>query len=408
MSSMSVFFQTARLRAVVHAVMAFAMALVVGLGFTLVSMGPASGDDVDFRRGDANADGRLSISDGLMIRRFLFQGDRPPTCMDTADVNDDGDRGGIDISDYIYLLGYLFVGGPHPPSPWGAAGPDPTPDPIDCAEYNVVPPEETDDLVAIGAVEGVPGQTVEIPVVLTNDVEIEAYQLVLHYDPAIITFQEALVATGFDLAPLSLDGTYYEGRYTDLDGFGGFFSMSPNAEDGTLILAFIPHVIWEEYATPPGFETLVFKFMGTISPDAEPGTETVLEPTSGPDGEGVGPELLRNELTYRGDARFVSVVPRTAGGIARIIPDILIFRGDSSQDGLIDMSDAIYTLDYLFRGGPEPACLDEADANDDGAIDLSDPIATLQALYVGIGSIAPPYPDKGFDPTLDCLGPCGL
>jgi hypothetical protein len=358
---------------------------------------------VDFRRGDANSDGRLSISDGLMIRRYLFNGDRAPPCLDSADTNDDAS---LDISDYIHVLVYLFLGGGQPPSPSGVVGPDPTADQLGCVEYAVEPPEETDDLVAIGAVQGAAGQTVEIPVYLTSDAEVEAYQLVLRYDPAVLSFP--LAGGGGETIEemgLSLAGTYY-GEMYGTKSFNGYFSLTPNQEEGILFVAFIPHIVKEEYATPPGSERLVFKFLGTISPDAEPGTETVLEPTNGPDGGGVGPELLVNELTHRGDARFVSVVPQTAPGVLRIIPDILIFRGDSSQDGVVNLSDAVYTLNWLFLGGPEPLCPDEADANDDGNVDISDPIATLQTLFLGSSSIAPPYPLKDFDPTVDSLGPC--
>jgi hypothetical protein len=125
-----------------------------------------------------------------------------------------------------------------------------------------------------------------------------------------------------------------------------------------------------------------------------------------PDEPGFGPAGLKNELSYDGEARYVSTIPNMSGGILRIIPDILIFRGDANHDGAVDMSDAATTLNWLFLGGPCPVCLDEADANDDGKLDVSDPIAILNTLFLGGSSIAPPYPGRGIDGTADDLPPC--
>jgi hypothetical protein len=50
-------------------------------------------------------------------------------CPDSTDVNDDGK---VDISDPIYLMSYLFLGGRPPDLPFPLAGMDPTADPLDC------------------------------------------------------------------------------------------------------------------------------------------------------------------------------------------------------------------------------------------------------------------------------------
>ena len=49
--------------------------------------------------------------------------------MDAADANDDGQ---VDISDAIYDLRYLFLGGQAPPAPFPHAGPDVTIDDLPC------------------------------------------------------------------------------------------------------------------------------------------------------------------------------------------------------------------------------------------------------------------------------------
>jgi hypothetical protein len=83
-----------------------------------------------FVRGDANFDSGVDISDPVYTLGFLFQGGLRPPCVDAADANDDG---ALDLSDAIFSLLYLFQGGPPMPDPGPhEAGPDPTPDALDC------------------------------------------------------------------------------------------------------------------------------------------------------------------------------------------------------------------------------------------------------------------------------------
>ncbi len=79
-------------------------------------------------------------------------------------------------------------------------------------------------------------------------------------------------------------------------------------------------------------------------------------------------------------------------------------RGDSNADASIDLSDAIFSLRYLFQGGDAPPCLDALDSNDSGMIDISDPAHTLRHLFQG--AAAPPAPgmECGEDPSDDNLG----
>lgn len=66
------------------------------------------------RRGDANDDAAVNISDSSFIADFLFNGGDDPPCENQADVNHDGY---VDVSDSVYLIDWLFNGGAIPPSP---------------------------------------------------------------------------------------------------------------------------------------------------------------------------------------------------------------------------------------------------------------------------------------------------
>ncbi len=79
-------------------------------------------------------------------------------------------------------------------------------------------------------------------------------------------------------------------------------------------------------------------------------------------------------------------------------------RGDVDGDGKITITDAVNTLNYLFKSGSEPGCLDAADVNDDGKIDVADAIGGLNYLFMGANAPPAPFPEAGFDLTKDELG----
>lgn len=81
-----------------------------------------------FRRGDANDDGVVNVSDPSFILNWNFSGGPAPTSQDSADANDDGQVTG-QTTDANYLSNWLFSGGPAPPAPGPFnCGLDPTPD----------------------------------------------------------------------------------------------------------------------------------------------------------------------------------------------------------------------------------------------------------------------------------------
>ena len=89
-----------------------------------------------------------------------------------------------------------------------------------------------------------------------------------------------------------------------------------------------------------------------------------------------------------------------------VLPEAPLFvRGDTNQDGSIDIADAIASLTCLFSC--LPVCLSAEDCNDDGVWDIADPVALLGHLFLGTGSLPPPFPECGVDPTPDGLD-CSL
>ncbi|MEM7262637.1 MAG: hypothetical protein AAF488_11650, partial [Planctomycetota bacterium] len=90
---------------------------------------PPPPDGVQLLRGDADDSGTVNITDGIFILNFLFLGGASPQCEDSADADDSG---AVNITDGIFVLNFLFLGGDTPPAPTGNCGVDPTEDTLFC------------------------------------------------------------------------------------------------------------------------------------------------------------------------------------------------------------------------------------------------------------------------------------
>jgi hypothetical protein len=81
------------------------------------SLGSGTSDDYatikyfPFICGDANGDGKVTISDVVYLINYLFKGGPPPIPLKAGDANSDGKE---TVSDVIYTVNYLFKGGLQP------------------------------------------------------------------------------------------------------------------------------------------------------------------------------------------------------------------------------------------------------------------------------------------------------
>ncbi len=80
-------------------------------------------------------------------------------------------------------------------------------------------------------------------------------------------------------------------------------------------------------------------------------------------------------------------------------PDRPFRRGDTNQDGTMNLADGVYILQNLFVNGPAILCPDAADSNDDETVNLADAVYILQHLFADGPAVPAPHPDCGIDPT---------
>jgi hypothetical protein len=99
------------------------------------------------------------------------------------------------------------------------------------------------------------------------------------------------------------------------------------------------------------------------------------------------------EFVQKMDATIL-LTPMPAGGVLRKFR-----RGDSNNDGVVNIADGIWILSYAYRGGRVPPCLDAADANDDGRIDQTDAIVVIYYQLLNGAPPKAPFDVCGTDPS---------
>jgi PKD repeat protein len=109
------------------------LAIATLLFAVLACLGRARSAPPEFRRGDVEADSRLTITDAVRVLGFLFLGN--PSTLECEDAADADDSGVVNITDPILVLAYLFLGGNVLPEPFEVCGTDPSEDGLSCAEF---------------------------------------------------------------------------------------------------------------------------------------------------------------------------------------------------------------------------------------------------------------------------------
>jgi len=57
--------------------------------------------------------------------------------------------------------------------------------------------------------------------------------------------------------------------------------------------------------------------------------------------------------------------------------------GDANGDGSVNIGDAVYVINYIFKGGPPPPSKGEGDANGDCALNIGDAVYVINFIFKG-------------------------
>lgn len=100
----------------------------IGLSLGSISLEAVLG--TPFQRGDCNNDGSPNIADGVWLLNYLFIGGPASICLAACDTDGDQELG---LLDAVLFLNHWISGGPPPAAPYPGCGVDPA---ADCPEYS--------------------------------------------------------------------------------------------------------------------------------------------------------------------------------------------------------------------------------------------------------------------------------
>lgn len=93
-----------------------------------------------------------------------------------------------------------------------------------------------------------------------------------------------------------------------------------------------------------------------------------------------------------------SLSPSTNSATITIVPPpptLDFIRGDTNQDGGVNIADGIWLLAALFNAGSSYDCVSGSDANDDDTVDAADAIYIFNYVFLGGAEPSAPFSDCG-------------
>jgi len=299
--------------------------------------------------GDVDTSGVFDFIDMALFEFYFRTGESPTMPLTIGDVDQ---CGSINLADYTYVHDYFFEFGPFPCE--GS---------VTC-EW----PVGTNSIDLGDQIVASPGDTVFMPVYITNDIPLQGVLVGFSYnsdDVEVIGVNE--VETTFDWAQ-------------------GFNWVIDEAANTVLIVA-----------TTGGFVTNNPQSGGEFA-------EIAIEISVGASDQNVDIDTLfinpAGEIVFcHDDGGIVSPAYNDNGTADLIISSGSSYVcGDADGSGAVDIDDVVYLIAYIFSGGPAPDPLASGDADCAGGIDIDDVVYLIS--YIFTGGSAPCDPDG--DEVPDC------
>jgi PKD repeat protein len=255
---------------------------------------------------------------------------------------------------------------------------------------NLITVLEPTNVLRVPNLRVVPGeQDVWFPVIAKHRLPVMAFQVHGVYDREVLS-----------IADCSLQLTATVGFAPEVWACNHVFPDEPEKESfeiGCVLDLFPPFD--DTKRLPPAEYQAIAHLILNVSPDAVPGTSTEVRLVNDPE---VSP--IFNIFTIDN----VSVLPALESARVEIVSPVpapvRFIRGDVDGSGVVEITDAIVLLNFLFLGGRAPRCMDAADLSDAGRVDISGAISVLNYLFLGGAAPRVPFPNPGIDPTDDNLG----
>jgi hypothetical protein len=302
-----------------------------------------------------DADGNLSfgISDALRLTSYLFADGLAPSPLAAGDADNSGR---VNVSDLAYMFQCIFSGG----------------QPCDITDTYCYPTRTNQVTLPYWTSHPViDGDSVGVPIYLTNDVPLTALTLGFHHNSANV-----------DISSVS---------------FAGSIIPTPgNAKCRLWPLTNEVLVYWVNTGSSSDIPIQTGGLLGTIWFQVPLGTP---------------PQIVDIDTTFIAPAGEFILTKAGGGTIAPGYGDcsqtaeLVLGKpyscGDANRDGMVNISDAVAMINYVFRCAPVPHPLVSADVNCDGMVNITDVVYLINWIFNG-PPLAPPPCDPDNDGTPDC------
>lgn len=230
------------------------------------------------------------------------------------------------------------------------------------------------------------GSTFSCRVLLTNAQAIAGYTCVTTFDPALFT------ATTADVAGLDIVSVIGPVAGPGQNGGIEFLTTKIMPTYSSLAVIFDLNFPFNGQSLAAGGPRSVARFSYSIVDDpllVGQNFQIRLE-------NNIGSPPLSNVISLVGG---VSAFPTLTNATISVVDLPSFKRGDPNGDGVSNIGDAIYTIQFLFQNGAVPTCLLSMDINGDTLRDISDVIYLVTWQFSNGPPPPQPYPGCGIDPN---------
>jgi hypothetical protein len=105
---------------------------------------------------------------------------------------------------------------------------------------------------------------------------------------------------------------------------------------------------------------------------------------------GLGSRTMVDTLEIRWPSGVIDTLTSIPADTLLTVYEGGFIRGDANGDGVINIADVVYLVNYLFTGGTAPNPLWVGDATSDGKVDIADVVYLVNYLFAG----GPPPGDR--------------
>nr|MBN2276475.1 immune inhibitor A [candidate division Zixibacteria bacterium] len=281
--------------------------------------------------GDADGNGVINVGDIAYLVNYMFNGGNPPSSLYQGDA--DG-CGSINMADVVYMMDFYYYGGQAPCQYTGECIHETAGNNVSLGCPVTVQTSETE-------------QVVDIPVYFTNESTVKAITLGFAYnsDDVEINLIDTVGSVVGD--PSMIIRRYFPSQNRVMLGFYSVSLTIPPQEDGLLATLKL---------TIPGGTPVQDIDISAVM--IEPGGEFIFAPQGG--------GIIYPDFVDCGTAE-VSIVDYVCG--------------DANGSGAVNILDATYLINYLYKSGPAPVPPEAGDANGNGATNILDATYLISYLY---------------------------